>query len=94
MFLPLGFRIIPAASFAAGIFVWFLNRFSLALASFQPRFRQGDAIHIPYTYHTHTIPMSMATVWHQWEKSEADPCQNHIFFLIIPILYSIFFVPL
>ena len=27
------------------------------------RFKQALAIHIPYTYHTHTIPLSMVCVW-------------------------------
>ena len=41
---------------------------------FLHRFRVASGREMPYTCHTHTIPLSMATIWHHREKTEASPC--------------------
>ena len=48
--------------------------FFIALESLQAGRCHTHTIHMPYTYHTHTIPLSMATIWHHREKTEASPC--------------------
>ena len=56
------------------IYSTYYTYFCIALESLQAGRCHTHTIHMPYTYHTHTIPLSMATIWHHREKTEASPC--------------------